>query len=612
MNFMQNSQALLTILGLAMVTLSLCVLFARLDSLMFRRLLARDQEARTLWARRLGDATFDGLLVHRNGMILAMNHPLVRLLGCRERELVGQHFTTLAHPDQIAALRVELEAPRPLVTEFTLLHADKTEILVEMTSQTIEHEGSPATVTAIRDVTAYRAAQARIDHLLNYDQLTGLVNRAVFSKRLDEAVELNDNTGGTTALFVIDLDRFKAVNEQIGRSGGDTLLRQIAGKLTALTHETDTVARISGDKFGIIQLHTGAPNRMASLASQLDAAFNQLFVVDGQMVKASISIGMAVYPDHATNADSLMRAACFALEKAHEAGGGCSHVFNHAEAQAASHKTAGREAGRGDPQRLTQDLRAAVRRGEISLEYQPVFNAKDLSLTGFEALARWNHPVQGWVPPAVFIPLAEQAGLIHDLGAFVLETACKAVAATGGNYMMAVNLSPLQFKDPQLASRITGILEKTGLPPAQLELEVTESLLIDNAEAAQTALQAVRSIGVSVALDDFGTGYSSFSYLCDFPFTRLKIDKRFVQSLGRDANADAIVGAILSMARNLSLEVTAEGVETPAQLAYLQERNCSQVQGFLLGRPGAQVGPLQALVNKPAGAAKPALVVSRA
>jgi EAL domain-containing protein (putative c-di-GMP-specific phosphodiesterase class I) len=381
-----------------------------------------------------------------------------------------------------------------------------------------------------------------------------------------------------------------------------------------------------------VQPHPGAPNRMQATASALATAFNQAFVIEGQMVKASVSIGMAIYPDHAADAEGLMRAADFALEIAAEAGGGDSHVFSHAEAQTLDTRSRGTrrtqtraiasraaearvppdtvESNPAEAQLLAQDLRAAVRRGELSLEYQPVFRARDLSLAGFEALCRWRHPLKGWIPPNVFIPLAEQAGVIHEIGAFVLETACAKAASTGETYVMAVNLSPLQFRDPQLAPKVSEILRRTGLNPSLLELEVTESLLIEDAAAAQNSLKALRAIGVSVALDDFGTGYSSLSYLCDFPFTRLKIDKRFVQALGQDANADAIVTAIVALARNLKLEVTAEGVETVPQLTALQELGCNLVQGFLLGRPGTHVATLQALVKQTSGPAKPSLVIA--
>ncbi len=621
-----------------MVALSLCLVFARLDSLVYRRAQQNHQEALRLWTRRLADAAFDGLLIHRNGTILAMNRSLLRLLGCREAELLGQNFATMAVPAQAGQLRAELEAPASEVVEFTLVTVDKVERRVEMSSQSIEHDGLPATVTAIRDITRAKADRERIDLLMHHDQLTGLANRTLFAERLTGAIAQNDMAGGTTALLVMDVDQLKAINDRLGRAGGDQLLRQITGRLRTIAHESDTVARIGGDKFGIVQPHTGAPNRLQAMVSKLEVIFSQAFVIEGQMVKASVSIGMAVYPDHAADAEGLMRAADFALGIAGAGGGGVSHMFSHAEAENPERVPGGGVAGgarRGDKRAieargvearqaqmdsvqagpaeaplLAQDLRAAIRRGELSLEYQPVFRARDLSLAGFEALCRWRHPLKGWIPPGIFIPLAEEAGVIHEVGAFVLETACAKAAAAGETYVMAVNLSPLQFRDPQLAPKVSEILRRTGLNPSLLELEVTESLLIDDAAAAQNSLKALRSIGVSVALDDFGTGYSSLSYLCDFPFTRLKIDKRFVQALGQDANADAIVTAIVALARNLKLEVTAEGVETVAQLTALQELGCNLVQGFLLGRPGTHVATLQALVKQTGGPAKPSLVIA--
>jgi diguanylate cyclase (GGDEF)-like protein/PAS domain S-box-containing protein len=627
---------------LGMLALSLCVVFTRLESLVYRKALARDQEVLRLWSKRLADAAFDGLFIHRNGTILTMNRALLRLLGYRESEILGQNFATFAQPAQAANLRAELEAPASEITEFTLLTVDKVERRVEISSQTIEHEGMPATVTAVRDVTRARADRERIDLLLHHDPMTGLANRALFSKNLAAAVALNDSAGGTTALFVMDVDQLSAVNDRLGRAGGDQLLRQLANRIKVLAHESDTVARISGDKFAILQPHTGAPNRAQALAARLETALAQAFVVDGQMVKASISMGMAIYPDHSTDAEGLLRAASFALKRAAESGGGVFHMFSHAEAQAAEAEAQaqaeaqaaaqaaapsqppartlpfrpGHQPAPEGPQAaapaLAQDLRAAIRRGEISLEYQPVFRARDLALAGFEALARWRHPLHGWIPPATFIPLAESAGVIHDIGSFVLEAACTKAAAAGpgSDYVMAVNLSPLQFKDPQLAPKISEILRRSGLKPALLELEVTESLLIEDAQAALASLKAMREIGVNVALDDFGTGYSSLSYLCDFPFTRLKIDKRFVHALGKGQNAEAVIAAILSLARNLKLEVTAEGVETAAQLTALQELGCHLVQGFLLGRPGTHVANMQALVKPPTGPIKPALVIA--
>ncbi len=600
-----------------MAALCVCVAFLWAQARLVQARLQRDEEAARLWSRRLADATFDGLLIHRNGTILAMNRALVRMLNLREREMLGQSFAALAPPDDGGALRHELEAPGTSISELRLLRADRSEIEVEVFSQPTQHDNMPATVTAIRDVTEAKADRARAERLLNYDSLTGLANRRLFIERLREAIAGNDANGGATGLFVIDLDHFKLMNEQFGRAGGDSLLRQLAAKLATLIDPADTLGRIGGDKFAILQPHRGAPNRAMALASRLESAFTESFLIDGQMVRISLSIGLAIYPDHATDAEALLKAAQFALGLAARAGGGTCHVFQHAEANAAQAALEGRGglaapnlSGSAEEARLKKDLRAAIPAGQISLDYQPVFHARDLSLAGFEALCRWRHPERGLIPPMEFIPAAEQAGLIHELGGFVLETACAALSATGREIGIAVNLSPLQFRDPQLPQRISNILKKTNLVPAQLELEVTEGLLIDNAAAARAALTAIRDIGVSVALDDFGTGFSSLSYLSDFPFTKLKIDKRFTQALGREPNAEAIICAILSLAHSLRLTVTAEGVETQGQLAFLQEQGCHLVQGFLLGRPGATLNITPPLAHKAQGQTKPSLIIA--
>jgi diguanylate cyclase (GGDEF)-like protein/PAS domain S-box-containing protein len=614
-------------------SLCLVIFFALSLSKLYLAQLRRDSEAMRLWSRRLADATFDGLLIHRNGTILAMNRALVRLLGVREREMLGQPCAALGPAEDDGRLRAEFDAPGNGVGEFRLVRADKTELHVEMFSQPTMHDGLPAMVTAIRDVTAARADHAKVERLLHYDSLTNLANRKFFLEKLRDAIVANDAQGGATALFVMDIDHFKQVNEQFSRAGGDLLLRQLAARLSHLLEGDDVAGRISGDKFAIIQHYRGAANRAMALASRLESVLADPFVIEGKMVKTSVSIGLAIYPDHATDGEVLLKAAQFALDLAAQEGGGMCHVFQHAEAHAAQ-----AAAGPGAPapapggtrgaaapgaaapgaaaaaaapaaaQRLKRDLRVAIPNGQITLDYQPVFRASDLSVAGFEALCRWRHPEQGLIPPADFIPLADQLGLIHELGGYVLETACVAAARAAPDWVMAVNLSPVQFRDPQLPLRIANVLKKTGLAPGQLELEVTESLLIDNAAAARAALTAIRALGVGVALDDFGTGFSSLSYLSDFPFSRLKIDQRFVQAVGREPNAEAIICAIMSLAQSLNLQVTAEGVETPAQLAFLQAHGCHLVQGFLLGRPAPQL-PLSP--PKPA-AAKPALFVANA
>jgi len=587
-------------------------------------------EARRQWARRLADAAFDGLLVHRNGTILQMNNALVHLLGYREAELLGTNFSSLGHPSLAAALRTELEAPQPQVTRFTLLHADKTERLVEMASHTLEFNGLPATVTAIRDVTQLRLLEDQLAHVTQNDALTSLPNRRHFTKLLEQAMLGNDRNGGTTAILLMDVDHLKAINDALGRSGGDRLLRQIALRLTSYLHESDVIGRLEGDKFGIVQPHAGAPNRNASLVNQIEMSFEEPFIIDGRAITASLSIGMAIYPEHATDAEGLLWAANLAMKRVRHAGGGGSRMFTHEDAQAALPPKTVVQANAMRPnadttpanfrgtmrstQRLAQELGQAIARGEVSLDYQPYFAAKFLSLAGFEAAPHW-HSKAGPMPPEQLLQLAEEAGLGDALGNFILETAC-IEAMRVKSPLMTVNLSPLQLQDPAFPAKVKEVLRKTGLPPERLELAVTEAVLNAQPHERLEAIEALRAIGVGIVLDDFGTGFSSLTNLSSFPFNKIKIEKSIIRALGDDQNADAVLGAILALARNFLAEVMAGDVETEAQLIYLQEKGCHFVQGHHLARPAAQaIAP--AAGSPPGGfaagqaAAKPSLVVTQ-
>jgi diguanylate cyclase (GGDEF)-like protein/PAS domain S-box-containing protein len=582
--------------------LAIVVLGMRADSKLFQRRVTSEEAGRRQWGRMLADASFDGLLVHRQGLILQMNRALVRMLGTREREWLGQHFSTLARPDQTIALRAELEAPQPQIVAFSLLRANKTEVAVEIYSQNIDFEGLPATVTAIRDISQRLADAAQISRLVQYDALTGLANRKRFGELVAAAVTQNDRKSGTTTVFTLDLDQFKAVNERLGRGAGDVLLQQVALRLGAMVAREDVLARLGSDKFALLMVSEGAPNRAVSLGGQFVAALNEPFIVEGKLVKLSVSIGIAVYPDHAADVEGLLKASEFALAQAARAGGGVAHMFSHQEA-GVQRRLAGNEEAQGgqndDVQLLGAALRQAMAQGDLKLVFQPVVRADDLTPVGFEALARWNHPVEGLIGPERFIPVADAAGLSQEVGCYVLEQAC-AEARHAGGLRMAVNVSALQLRDANLPVRIAAILRKTGLPPELLEIEVAEGLLIGDRAAAVAALHGLQTIGVGIVLDNFGTGHSTLSSLCDLPFSRLKIDRRFVGKLGTDDNADAIVRAIMALAGNLGLAVTAVGVENQTQLDYLREHGCQCVQGSLLGSPTARAAMPHSALGRPA------------
>ncbi len=329
---MQADDLLAACLLAALLLLAVTVLVMRGDGRFARERAAREEATRRQWSRTLADCSFDGLLIHRQGVILQMNRPLARLLATREREWLGQHFANFARPDQASALRAELEAPQPQPAEFYLLRSNKTEVPVEISSHNIDHEGQPATVTAIRDVSQRLADAQRISRLTYYDPLTGLPNRKLFNDTLVAAMARLGRQSGTITLFLIDLDHFARSNAQLGRNGGDALLKQAAQRIAALASRDDLPARLGGDKFALMLLHNGPTNQGLSLGERLSASFNEPFIIEGQMARLSLSIGIAVYPDHAGDADALLQAASFALEQAERKGGRAVHMYAHHEA----------------------------------------------------------------------------------------------------------------------------------------------------------------------------------------------------------------------------------------------------------------------------------------
>jgi predicted signal transduction protein with EAL and GGDEF domain len=343
-----------------------------------------------------------------------------------------------------------------------------------------------------------------------------------------------------------------------------------------VTGPLDTAARLGGDELAIVQLSADQPKDAAELAARLVEALAAPFQIDGQTIEIGVSIGVAVCPADGRTASTLLRHADLALSRAKLEGRGMFHFFE-----------AAMDRRHRDRRAMQVDLRQAIENGEISLHYQRLLDFATDTTVGFEALARWHHPARGPVSPVDFIPLAEETGLILPLGRWVLQTACREAASWKGQRLLAVNLSPAQFRQPDLPEMVATILQQSGLPPERLELEVTEGLLIDDTERAVTMLNALKDQGIRISLDDFGTGYSSLSYLRKFPFDKIKIDKSFVQGLGVDKDADAIVGVVIALARSLKLQVIAEGIETQAQFDLLRKLGCDQGQGFLIGRPVA-------------------------
>jgi diguanylate cyclase (GGDEF)-like protein len=429
-------------------------------------------------------------------------------------------------------------------------------------------------------LSARSAAEAeRIYHMAHHDALTGLANRVKFNAQLTKAVE--GQRGGRVAVLCLDLDRFKSVNDLLGHQGGDDLLVQVTRRLCSCVRPSDVMARLGGDEFAVLQQSPNQPEAAEILAHRLVEALSQPFEIDGQSVSVGTSVGIALYPSDGDSAGTLLRNADTALYGAKNAGRGTHRFFE-----------AAMEERLRERRLLERDLREALARGtQLLLHYQPIVDCDGSRTVGFEALLRWDHPTRGQIRPDVLIPIAEESGLILLLGRWVLETACAEAVTWNEPWRVAVNLSPTQFRQPGLAQVVSDVLRDLGLPPDRLELEVTEGVLIEDTSTALVTFTDLKEIGVRLSLDDFGTGYSSLGYLRQFPFDKIKIDRSFVQGLGKEGEADAIVDAILGLARGMKLEVTAEGVETEDQLGRLRDKRCLQAQGYLLGRPSAVVKP---------------------
>ncbi len=443
--------------------------------------------------------------------------------------------------------------------------------IIEVRRNPITTGGMVLTYT---DVTDRKLAEARIRHLAQHDTLTGLPNRLLMHERLHAAVEHAARTGTTFAVLCLDLDGFKNVNDTMGHEAGDLLLVHFAERLRMIARPTDTISRTGGDEFAIVQVGGIQPGAAETLAERLLEAAAKPMNVDSYRFNVATSIGIARYPADGGDSKTLLRNADIAMYRAKADGRGIYRFYD-----------AGMDTFLQERRLLEHDLRQALEQDRLDVYLQPQFSCDTLEITGFEVLARWNDPVRGFVPPSVFISVAEECGLIVKLGRTVLERACTLAATWYPQVRIAVNVSPIQFRDGALPDLVANVLARTGLPAHLLEIEVTEGVLISNEQQALGTLRAIKALGVRVALDDFGTGYSSLSYLRRFPFDKIKIDKSFVQAQQNDAGTQAIMEALLTMSSRLNLEVTAEGVETEEQLIMLQRQGCTEIQGFLLGCP---------------------------
>jgi diguanylate cyclase (GGDEF)-like protein/PAS domain S-box-containing protein len=427
-------------------------------------------------------------------------------------------------------------------------------------------------VATHEDITERRRAEKIIAHMAHHDSLTDLPNRVLFQERLARMLK---DSAGRVAVFYLDLDNFKAINDTLGHQFGDELLKLVAQRLRDCVKQNITVARVGGDEFAIIFPDIAALDDVAELARNICEAIGDPYDLFGHIVVTETSIGIAVAPDNGTQSDELLKNADMALYRAKADGRGTFRFF---EAEMDATIKARRA--------LENSLREALMDGQFTLHYQPILNLDENRIPCCEALIRWKHPERGMISPGEFIPVAEEMGLIVAIGEWVLRRACADAATWPGNTKVAVNLSPIQMLNPNLVPVVIGALAAAGLPASRLELEITESVLMQNTEATVAALHQLRSLGVKISMDDFGTGFSSLSYLRRFPFDKLKIDRCFISDLSRhDQSGIAIVRSVTALAKTLGMITTAEGVETAEQVELVRMIGCTEVQGFYFGKP---------------------------
>jgi diguanylate cyclase (GGDEF)-like protein/PAS domain S-box-containing protein len=515
----------------------------------------------------------------RDRCYVLINRTAEAILGIARGDLIGRSASDPSHKEtatDLFPLAAEALQTRELQTIGEhVVHTphNGTRILTTRNLSIPDEAGEQRYLLSLaEDITERKQAEARIEHLAHYDALTDLPNRADFVERLARTINASKLSEEKFAVLSIDLDRFKEVNDMFGHAVGDDVLRQMSQQLRAFSGEA-YLARLGGDEFTVITPNGDQPALAEIFARRLHAGVATDLEQNGQQLRVGISIGIAIFPADGTDATTLLNNADAALTRAKAAGRGKTRFFEIEMDNRLRERRA-----------IQNELASAIARSELRLHYQP--QAKiDGEVIGFEALVRWQHPQRGMVSPATFIPVAEESGLIMQIGEWVLHEACREAASWSRPLQVAVNLSPIQFRHGDLAGLVHSVLLETGLSPTRLELEITEGVLVEDFDRGLSILRRLKALGVRIAMDDFGTGYSSLSYMQSFPFDKIKIDKSFISNVKSNPQSAAIVRAVIGLAHGLNLPVLAEGVETRPQLEFLAGESCDEVQGYLLGRP---------------------------
>ncbi|MFB5173989.1 EAL domain-containing protein [Erwinia amylovora] len=514
-----------------------------------------------------------------SGEILLINNRAEQLLGGSQCEFIGKKAQECMTPAMSAYFMQLSDAAQRKGgvqrNERQLATSGGDRIISASASMVRGKDARHSYVLLIADdVTDQRAADARIHHMAHHDNLTSLPNRVLFNQHLTTALREDRDAQRLTAVLGLDLDNFKNVNDALGHQVGDALLCSVAVRLRSVLRNRDTLARNGGDEFSIVLPGLSHPEEAEAMARRLIETIRPPFTVHGHNLSIGLSIGITLAQHGMTSLDYLLRCADMALYAAKRNGRNRFEHFTKAMGDTAQKRRI-----------IENDLREAITYRQLKLYYQPITNNQHREIIGYEALMRWHHPEKGIIMPLEFIPIAEETGLIHSLGTYALYEACREAASWPGEQTVAVNLSPLQFKNSALIAVVEGALKESGLAPHRLEVEITESVLLDNTLANIDILRELKALGVQIALDDFGTGYSSLSYLRSFPFDKIKIDKSFINDMQDSREALAIIRAITGMSRSLDIQITAEGVESNEQFQRLKAEGCTLFQGYYFGRP---------------------------
>jgi len=558
-------------------------LIALFDDVTERKSLSREIQDAKKFLELVVDNIPVALSVKRlsDGQYVLVNNGAEATLGHRREDVIGRTIEDIysaADASFIGKRDEDAVRKRCLVTEeHPIQTANGLRLFLTRRVTVLDEAGEPQyLIKTDEDITDRRETESRMAHMAYHDLLTGLPNRAAFLQALEQMIDACKNIGEEFAVLSIDLDRFKEINDVFGHEVGDKLLIEIACRIQREASGA-VVARLSGDEFGLI-IDGRQPEAARALAVRLSHAMQEEFIVDGRSLRMELTTGISVFPHNGADGEELLANADAALFRAKAKARGSINFFDAEMDQQVRDRRA-----------LHQDMAAAVRNGELSLHYQPQARARHKvtgdHILGFEALARWIHPVRGFVPPSEFIPLAEESGLIVEMGEWILREACREAASWPRHCQISVNLSPAQFMHGDLVSLVHSILVETGLSPGRLELEITEGVLIEDFDRGLSLLRRLKALGVRIAMDDFGSGYSSLTYLQAFPFDKIKIDRAFVMNLGRNPQSAAIIRAIIGLGHGLDISIVAEGVETQEQLSFLADEACDEVQGYFIGKP---------------------------